>query len=181
MDELYKTVIKGKYEPFPEFYSTDLQKVIKQLIKVSPSKRPSCRVILNFPVVQKWAKKMDENNDHSRLSMYKANSPSLSKNASTNSLMKTITFSKGFKNLSKKLPAPKYLDVPIESHPHTIDDIRRESLNIYSNMPNPKKKEKKDDSFNISIKRTRRDVKKKNYDILDIEISNPSEDQSRFY
>lgn len=41
MDELYKAVVKGKFDPIPVTYSASLDKVISSLIKISPSKRPT--------------------------------------------------------------------------------------------------------------------------------------------
>jgi NIMA (never in mitosis gene a)-related kinase len=58
MDQLYHTIIKGKFEPIPMTYSTGLERVISSLIKVSPGKRPTWKLILNEQTVSKWSSKI---------------------------------------------------------------------------------------------------------------------------
>jgi hypothetical protein len=41
MDQLYHSVIKGKFDPIPMTYSSGLERVIGSLIKISPGKRPT--------------------------------------------------------------------------------------------------------------------------------------------
>ncbi len=42
MDGLFKKVLKGNYEKIPTQYTDDLSKMIKRLINVVPSQRPTC-------------------------------------------------------------------------------------------------------------------------------------------
>jgi hypothetical protein len=42
MDGLYKKVLKGNFSRIPNNYSDELNHVIKKLLNVNPSSRPSC-------------------------------------------------------------------------------------------------------------------------------------------
>jgi hypothetical protein len=42
MDGLYKKVLKGSYPKIPAHYTDDLNKMLKKLINVNASQRPSC-------------------------------------------------------------------------------------------------------------------------------------------
>ena len=46
MAELYKTVLRGKYPPIPDFYSDDLAKFLKFILQVKPKKRPTTGQLL---------------------------------------------------------------------------------------------------------------------------------------
>jgi NIMA (never in mitosis gene a)-related kinase len=46
MNGLYKTVLKGAYEPIKTSYSNALVSVIKKLLQVDPLQRPSCLQLL---------------------------------------------------------------------------------------------------------------------------------------
>ena len=56
MKDLYKRIMKGKtiliigfYRPIPTFYSKELSLMIKQLLELIPSLRPTCsKMILDF-------------------------------------------------------------------------------------------------------------------------------------
>lgn len=110
MDELYKTVIKGKFAPIPDFYTSSLQQIIESLIKLSPSKRPTCKIILKDPAVERWSMKLfgnENKNKNATLSDSMRNkTPGHTK--LTNELLKTIKNCKNFKSLASKLPKPKY-------------------------------------------------------------------------
>jgi NIMA (never in mitosis gene a)-related kinase len=53
LEILYKTVLKGVYEPIPSVYSKELQTLLGTLLHVDPKKRPSCETILSYPIVKK--------------------------------------------------------------------------------------------------------------------------------
>ena len=177
MDELYKAVVKGKFDPIPVTYSASLDKVISSLIKISPSKRPTWRLILNDPCVVKWSNKLFSQNMESQKTLkYYANSGnSPSKSSPMNNLIKTIRNCKNMKTLATKLPAPKY---EIDTHSHSIDDIRRETPDMYTNILR-KDIDINRDSVNISVKRTRGKSNKRNYDYLEVEISDPTDNQGK--
>jgi NIMA (never in mitosis gene a)-related kinase len=49
MKGLYYKVIKGQYPPIPASYSQDLQNMVKALLQINPSNRPTCTKILTMP------------------------------------------------------------------------------------------------------------------------------------
>ena len=51
--EIYNKIMKGKFDPIPNFYSFSLNYVIKMLLNLDPKKRPSCKDILNNDIVKK--------------------------------------------------------------------------------------------------------------------------------
>ena len=57
MQGLYKKVIKGKYPRIPEHFSQEMATVIKFMLQVSPSYRPTCEQILSLPIIESLIKK----------------------------------------------------------------------------------------------------------------------------
>jgi NIMA (never in mitosis gene a)-related kinase len=53
MEELYEKVIAGLYDPLPKGYSKELSFLIKHLLNINPTMRPSCSEILNFDCVKR--------------------------------------------------------------------------------------------------------------------------------
>ena len=53
MEGLYNKVIKGQYSRINDRYSPDMSEMIKLLLKVNPTERPSCSQILKHPLVKK--------------------------------------------------------------------------------------------------------------------------------
>lgn len=57
MQGLYKKVLKGVYPRIPKQFSADLSLIVKALLTVDPTKRPSCDEILQLkPVVRRMEK-----------------------------------------------------------------------------------------------------------------------------
>lgn len=50
MQGLYNRVLKGVYPKIPSHYSTDLNAMIKALLQVKQSNRPTTKQILHLPV-----------------------------------------------------------------------------------------------------------------------------------
>ena len=90
MQGLYKKIIRGVYPNIPSQYSPDLSNVIRTLLQVNPTLRPSCEKILEMPPVQR------------HINIQYAPNPQGA------DLLGTIKFEPGFKNLKQKLPGPKY-------------------------------------------------------------------------
>jgi NIMA (never in mitosis gene a)-related kinase len=67
MQGLFSKVIKGEYEPIQSHFSKDLRFVIKALLQVEPSKRPSCEQILKMPAVQRHLINYSDLQDHNHL------------------------------------------------------------------------------------------------------------------
>eukprot|EP00347_Sterkiella_histriomuscorum_P019924 403339782 len=109
MDGLFKKVLKGSYPQIPEQYSSDLAKIIKKLICVHASGRPSCDQILNNPVVKKWCTKLgissetDEIENEQQIVV----SDGLGGNLA---LLSTIVLPNNLKLLTDRLPKSKYDD-----------------------------------------------------------------------
>lgn len=89
MQGLYKKIIRGVYPNIPSQYSSDLSNVIRTLLQVNPTLRPTCDKILEMPPVQR----------HIHIQLLP--------NPQTADLLGTIKFEPG-KNLKQKLPAPNY-------------------------------------------------------------------------
>ena len=66
MQGLYKKVIKGKYPRIPDHFSQEMATVIKFMLQVSPTHRPSCDQILALPIVESLSKKFyqDDSDRH---------------------------------------------------------------------------------------------------------------------
>ena len=90
MQGLYKKIIRGVYPSIPNQYSPDLSNVLRTLLQVNPTLRPSCEKILEMPPVQR------------HINIQYAPNPQGA------DLLGTIKFEPGFKNLKQKLPAPNY-------------------------------------------------------------------------
>jgi NIMA (never in mitosis gene a)-related kinase len=53
LENLYKNVTRGVYDPIPSIYSKDLSSIIGMLLQVNPSNRPDCDTILSNEIVQR--------------------------------------------------------------------------------------------------------------------------------
>jgi serine/threonine protein kinase len=58
IDELYKKICRGVYPPISKTFSTDLSGLIKSMIQIDPTKRPSCSEILAMPMIRDRMKKL---------------------------------------------------------------------------------------------------------------------------
>jgi NIMA (never in mitosis gene a)-related kinase len=92
MEGLYKKVTRGYYQRIPTHFSQDLSNVIRGFLQVSPSVRPGCDKILQFPGV---IKRMDEK----ILNSVDEPNPEF---------MKTIIIPKNLHYLTERLPEPNY-------------------------------------------------------------------------
>jgi len=54
-------IIKGVYDPLPNFYSKELRDLVSNLLEMDPEKRMSTSAILSLPVIQKRALKYASN------------------------------------------------------------------------------------------------------------------------
>jgi NIMA (never in mitosis gene a)-related kinase len=53
LEQLYKNVSRGAYDPIPSIYKEDLKKVISLMLQTNPSSRPNCDTLLSNPLVIK--------------------------------------------------------------------------------------------------------------------------------
>ena len=103
MQGLYKKVIKGKYPRIPEHFSQEMATVIKFMLQVSPSYRPTCDQILSLPIIESLIKKFFP--DDVTQGSTQAHT---SDDNQQDTLLKTIRLSKNIFSLTERLPKAKY-------------------------------------------------------------------------
>ena len=89
MQGLYEKIIKGEFASIQSHFSKDLRLIIRQLLQIDPSKRPSCDQILRTPAVQRHLINFAENLE-----------PSV--------LLSSIKVSTNKELMTESLPRPKY-------------------------------------------------------------------------
>jgi len=52
LDILYKSVMKGEFDPIPKFYSKGLSNIVSSMLKVNSKERPTCEMILNSKYIK---------------------------------------------------------------------------------------------------------------------------------
>ena len=125
MEGLYNKVIKGQYSKIHDKYSNDLSELIKLLLKVKASDRPSCSQILKHPIVKK------------RIDFFQATAGLENEdldNMDDAELLKTIRIPKNILGLSNNLPESNY------------DGENKDKINFFinkKNLPNIKKETNK--------------------------------------
>ena len=101
MQGLYKKVIKGKYPRIPEHFSQEMATVIKFMLQVSPSYRPTCDQILSLPIIESLVKKFFPEDVSGSTAPNSDDTPQ-------DILLKTIRLSKNIFSLTERLPKAKY-------------------------------------------------------------------------
>ena len=96
MQQLYKKVQKGVFDPIPSHYSFELSSVIALCLQISPTQRPSSAELLKNPIVSKHSKELKE------LDAYATSEPG---NAE---LLSTIKIPKNMRALAQQLPKSNY-------------------------------------------------------------------------
>ena len=56
---LFKNIMKGKLNPIPKFYSENLKSIIKDMLILDSSKRPSTDILLNYLTIKETAKQLN--------------------------------------------------------------------------------------------------------------------------
>lgn len=95
LEELYKAVIKGKYDPLPKIYSQELQMIIGIMLQVNPALRPDVYKLLMNPLIMKKI-------DYSTLSNQEKDSLNM---------LNTIKVPKNLKEINQQLPKQKNYDI----------------------------------------------------------------------
>lgn len=108
MNELFENVITGQINPIPKLYSRDLVSLLKLLIKINPSERPSCDEILNLEIVKRH---FTGNATTSRSS----------------TLLEPIKIPREIHMLSSSLPQPKYNDSDSELYDQPPQDCNNQA------------------------------------------------------
>jgi len=134
MEGLYNKVIKGQYGKISEKFSNDLGEVIKMLLKVNPSDRPTCSQILKCPIVKK------------RLEYFQAQSGfDFDVDMDEGMLLKTIRIPKNILFLTDRLPGANYneSDKGVFNKKYTFPN---------NNLPNIKRKIDNEKNKNLDVK-----------------------------
>ncbi|OMJ67457.1 hypothetical protein SteCoe_35383 [Stentor coeruleus] len=106
MHELFENVIAGHINPIPKIYSRDLGLLLKVLININPSERPSCDEILNSDII-------------------KRHSIGYATTSRSNTLLEPIKIPKEIHLLSFSLPKSSYNDLDSD----IIDQLPRDCDN----------------------------------------------------
>jgi len=92
MEGLYKRVVRGIYPKLPKHYSKDMSMIIKVMLRVNPTKRPTSTQILNTNIIS------------SRMNTLFPNEANMVENL----LLQTIYVPKKLINLADCLPKRNY-------------------------------------------------------------------------
>jgi NIMA (never in mitosis gene a)-related kinase len=95
MKGLYNRVVKGIFSSLPDYYSRDLENMIRAMLVVDPSKRPSANVLLKRPEIKK---RMESQNADLIFATNRTNA----------SLLDTIRLPRNLSNIAFQLPKPNY-------------------------------------------------------------------------
>jgi len=87
--------------------------VIKFMLQVSPSYRPSCDQILSLPIIESLIKKFFPN---------EVAAPTVEEIAHNETLLKTIRLSKNIFSLTERLPKAKYRSPKAASDPSLLQN-----------------------------------------------------------
>lgn len=119
LEELFKAVTKGVYDPIPNAYSKDLQQVLALLLQVNPSKRPSCDALLKNPLIAKRI-------DYEYVTVCSGN------------LLNTIKIPLKAEDINKILPKLKRYDGTSNDSqiPFLLDNTKLKSTNDLPNLQN---------------------------------------------
>lgn len=99
MAGLYKKVVKGVYPKIPTHFSSELNNLLRCLLVVQSTLRPSCEQIMTMPAVRKAGERIFGSNFADEV----GESQQLD-------LLSTITVPKNLLYLTDRLPKPHYYD-----------------------------------------------------------------------
>eukprot|EP00340_Litonotus_pictus_P003136 CAMPEP_0170519314 /NCGR_PEP_ID=MMETSP0209-20121228/4778_1 /TAXON_ID=665100 ORGANISM="Litonotus pictus, Strain P1" /NCGR_SAMPLE_ID=MMETSP0209 /ASSEMBLY_ACC=CAM_ASM_000301 /LENGTH=679 /DNA_ID=CAMNT_0010805173 /DNA_START=27 /DNA_END=2066 /DNA_ORIENTATION=- len=97
LEDLFKAITKGRFEPIPKIYSQDLHMMVGILLQVNPSLRPDVHKLLANPII---IKKMD----------FSKSVDSGDTGDGTN-MLKTIKVPRNLKEVNQQLPKQKNYDI----------------------------------------------------------------------
>lgn len=124
LEDLFKAITKGKYDPIPSIYSKELSMMIGILLQVNPSLRPDVHKLLSNQLI---LKKMD----------FSQNIDNSDQGDGTN-MLKTIKVPKNLKEINQQLPKQKNYDIGevIIERKNSEEDLKRQK-EIRTNIMNP--------------------------------------------
>ena len=97
--DLYQNVMKGRYEPISNNYTSDLRNFIGKMLVLDPRKRPSTNDLLNTEIIKK---KISETKNNNIIAKVVENN-----NAHAN-FIKTIKLPKNLNEINRALPKKRY-------------------------------------------------------------------------
>ena len=93
IQQLYKNIIKGKYQEIPNIYSNNLKNIIRMILTLNPLKRPSAQDLLDNEIIVNKIKEIGLINGE---------------NKEKAMLMKTIKIPKNISKINLELPKKQY-------------------------------------------------------------------------
>lgn len=98
MQNLYKKVVRGKFNKIPSNYSNDLWLIVQSLLQVNPLNRPDSKTLMNFQSFTRMNKDLFPDLYQTGDSLFEDQSK----------LLKTIYVPKNIMNVSDRLPQANY-------------------------------------------------------------------------
>ena len=137
--DLYQNVMKGRYEPISNAYSSDLRNFIGKMLILDPRKRPTVSDLLNTEIIKK---KIDEKKNNNIIAKVVENS-----NAHAN-FIKTIKLPKNLNDINRALPKKRYKNIEkemmendefetkkAEFFKNAMNDVNKNNNNVNNNQP----------------------------------------------
>ena len=137
--DLYLNVMKGRYEPISNAYSSDLRNFIGKMLVLDPRKRPAVNDLLNTEIIKK---KIDEKKNNNIIAKAVENS-----NAHAN-FIKTIKLPKNLNDINRALPKKRYKNIEkemmendefetkkAEFFKNAMNDVNKNNNNVNNNQP----------------------------------------------
>ena len=137
--DLYQNVMKGRYEPISNAYSSDLRNFIGKMLVLDPRKRPAVNDLLNTEIIKK---KIDEKKNNNIIAKAVENS-----NAHAN-FIKTIKLPKNLNDINRALPKKRYKNIEkemmendefetkkAEFFKNAMNDVNKNNNNVNNNQP----------------------------------------------
>ncbi|EAS04367.2 plant dual-specificity MAP kinase kinase family domain protein (macronuclear) [Tetrahymena thermophila SB210] len=131
MEDLFKKVQRGVYDPIPSHFSKELNLFIAQLLRVNPEQRPNCDEILKFSVIKKRMADMQH---------FFSDSLTPFQQKMQSELISTIRIGKSLRGLKDKLPQARYETT--ESTQATTNQITSQSEILQPNQYHRQRKNK---------------------------------------
>jgi NIMA (never in mitosis gene a)-related kinase len=118
LGDLYKNIMKGEIKKIPDRYSNDLDNIVHLLIQVNQDKRPSCKDLLNNPIIKnkiEYFKNIDIDNLNDKYD-----------DMDNSFLLKTIEIPKNFTKTPFRLPKSNYSKNENEKY---LDNLSYNNIN----------------------------------------------------
>jgi NIMA (never in mitosis gene a)-related kinase len=122
LQELYRNIMRGVYDPIPKTYTKELSSMISLMLQVNPTNRPNCDQILNNPMI---IKRLD----------YGKNAGKAQYN-----MIGTIKMPRNMNEINQKLPKGQFGQINIEEKKKSNENLIKVEedpfINQMKNMQN---------------------------------------------